>query len=67
MHFKEHSNLAGAHAFLSPSSYHWINYTTEKLVPRGHTAQASILVVEHHRFADDFFALLSEDPGLWCF
>jgi hypothetical protein len=56
MHFKEHSNLAGAHAFLSPSSYHWINYTTEKLTHRWHTAQASILGVEHHRFADEAIA-----------
>jgi len=31
MNFNEHSNLEGRHAFLSPSSYHWINYDDEKL------------------------------------
>ena len=31
MHFKKHSELDGKHAFLSPSKYHWINYTPEKL------------------------------------
>lgn len=31
MKFNSHSYLTGAHAFLSPSKYHWINYTEEKL------------------------------------
>lgn len=31
MNFNRHSNLEGAHAFLSPSKYHWINYDDEKL------------------------------------
>lgn len=51
MNFREHSNLAGAHAFLSPSSYHWINYTSDKLSHRWHTSQAAILGVEQHRYA----------------
>lgn len=51
MNFNQHSNLAGAHAFLSPSSYHWINYTDEKLAHRFATSQAAILGVEQHRFA----------------
>lgn len=28
--FNRHSDLAGRHAFLSASKYHWINYTDEK-------------------------------------
>ena len=32
MHFKTHSELEGLHSFLSPSNYHWLNYTPEKLV-----------------------------------
>lgn len=31
MLFNKHSDLAGAHAFLSASKYHWINYDEEKL------------------------------------
>lgn len=32
MHFNDHSNLAGSHAFMSASNYHWINYDVEKLL-----------------------------------
>ena len=31
MIFNRHSNLEGAHAFLSPSKYSWLNYDEEKL------------------------------------
>lgn len=31
MNFNTHYNLKDAHSFLSPSSYHWLNYTVEKL------------------------------------
>ena len=31
MLFNQHSELAGKHAFLSASKYHWIRYTDEKL------------------------------------
>lgn len=31
MKFNKHSYLTGEHAFLSPSKYHWINYSEEKL------------------------------------
>lgn len=31
MSWKKYSNLEGKHAFLSPSSYHWINYDIQKL------------------------------------
>lgn len=31
MNFNKHSNLAGQHAFLGASKYHWINYDPEKL------------------------------------
>lgn len=31
MIFNKHFELAGRHAFLSPSKYHWINYDNEKL------------------------------------
>ena len=31
MIFNDHSRLEGKHAFLSPSGYHWLNYSDEKL------------------------------------
>lgn len=31
MKFNNHFDLAGQHAFLSASKYHWINYTDEKI------------------------------------
>lgn len=34
MRFNQHSNLAGSHALLSPSSYHWVNYDEHKLDAR---------------------------------
>ena len=51
MRFRGHSQLEGAHAFLSPSSYHWINYTIERLRSRWVTALASAVGVEHHAYA----------------
>lgn len=51
MRFKKHSHLEGAHAFLSPSSYHWINYDEEKLAFRWKTIQAAMRGVEDHRYA----------------
>lgn len=32
MNFNKHFDLADKHSFLSPSSYHWLNYTPDKLV-----------------------------------
>lgn len=34
MNFNTHSAIEGKHAFLSPSSYHWINYDEQKLDAR---------------------------------
>jgi len=31
MNFNSHSDFKDKHAFLSPSNYHWLNYTPEKL------------------------------------
>lgn len=31
MRFNNHSKLAGSHAMLSPSSYHWVNYDEQKI------------------------------------
>lgn len=51
MRFRQHLQLEGAHAFLSPSTYHWINYTIERLRSRWFTALASAAGVEQHAYA----------------
>jgi hypothetical protein len=51
LRWNKHSHLEGAHAFLSPSSYHWINYDEEKLAFRWKTIQAAMRGVEDHRYA----------------
>src|SRR3954465_13874298 len=51
LRWKKHSHLEGQHAFLSPSSYHWINYDEEKLRFRYKTLKAALEGVEQHRYA----------------
>lgn len=57
MEFKKHSELVGAHAFLSASKYHWINYTDEKLDHTYRTAMAAARGTELHKFASDAIRL----------
>lgn len=57
MIFNKHSRLEGAHAFLSPSSYHWVNYDSEKLSERFLTAMAAKRGTELHEFAHDAIRL----------
>jgi hypothetical protein len=51
LRFRKHSHLEGQHAFLSPSSYHWINYDEEKLKFRYKTLRAALEGIEQHRYA----------------
>jgi hypothetical protein len=51
MIFNAHSDLEGKHAFLSPSSYHWINYSDQKLEARFIAAMAAKRGTELHEFA----------------
>jgi hypothetical protein len=57
MHFNEHSDLAGQHAFLSASKYHWINYDPEKLAEVWVNAQAARRGIELHAFAHEAIRL----------
>lgn len=57
MNFNDHSDLAGKHAFLSPSSYHWINYTDQKLEARFSASLASRLGTDLHNFASEAIRL----------
>lgn len=51
MIFNEHSGLKGMHAFLSPSKYHWVNYSPAKLDEVFSNSQAAAKGVELHTFA----------------
>jgi len=57
MNFNTHSRLEGRHAFLSPSNYHWINYSEERLTQRYTTARAAQKGTELHLFAHEAIRL----------
>ena len=51
MNFNEHSKLRNTHSFLSPSSYHWLNYSEDKLIERYEKILAVKKGTEYHEFA----------------
>ena len=51
MNFNEHSKLKGCHAFLSASSYYWLNYSDEKLMVIYSNLLAKQRGTELHDFA----------------
>lgn len=57
MNFNTHSTLVGRHAFLSPSSYHWVNYTEQKLDARWISAVAARRGVALHEYAAEAIRL----------
>lgn len=57
MIFNEHGDLAGQHAFLSASNYHWTNYDSDKLTEVYWNKQAARRGVELHDFASNAIRL----------
>lgn len=57
MLFNQHSGLAGKHAFLSPSSYHWLNYDDQKLEARFHTVMSARRGSDIHDLAHEAIRL----------
>lgn len=57
MIFNRHSRLEGKHAFLSPSNYHWLNYSEERLAERYVTARKAQRGTELHIFAHEAIRL----------
>jgi hypothetical protein len=57
MIFNAHSDLYGHHAFLSPSNYHWINYTDQKLEARFIAATAARRGSDLHDLAHEAIRL----------
>lgn len=63
MHFNAHSKLAGQHAFLGASKYHWINYDEDKLSRTYLRALAAQRGTELHAFASEAIRLGIKLPG----
>ena len=57
MRFNQHSELAGRHAFLSPSNYHWLNYDEQKLEARYYSASAARRGTDLHNLAHEAIRL----------
>lgn len=57
MIFNTHSGLAGRHAFLSPSNYHWLNYDETKLEARFVAAMAAQRGTDLHKLAHEAIRL----------
>ena len=57
MRFNKHFDLAGRHAFLAPSKYHWINYDEDKLDAVFINHEAARRGDELHQLAHDLIRL----------
>lgn len=57
MDFNSHSGISDKHAFLSPSSPHWLNYDEQKLEARYYSHSASARGTALHRLAQDSIKL----------
>ena len=62
MQWNDHWGLKDRHAFLSPSQYHWINYTPEKLEERYFNELAKKRGIELHEFASQAIKLNRKLP-----
>lgn len=62
MQWNTHSELDGLHAFLSPSKYHWINYTKDKLETVYAHHLATQRGTELHEFAEQAIKLKRHQP-----
>lgn len=57
MIFNSHLGLVGKHAFLSPSTYSWLNYDEQKLEARFHAAMAARRGSDIHALAHEAIRL----------
>ena len=62
MHFNNHSNLEGCHAFLGASKYHWINYDEDKVAESYNKYLATLKGTELHEFAAHCIKLKQKLP-----
>lgn len=62
--FNSHSQIEGAHAFLSPSKHHWLNYNEDKLDQAYYAALAAQRGTEMHVLAHDLIRLGVKLPDI---
>lgn len=62
MIFNDHRELEGMHAFLSPSTFSWVNYTDEKLEYRYRTHKEAARGTRLHEFAKEAILLGQKLP-----
>lgn len=62
MNFNNHAKLAGQHAILGASKYHWINYSDDKLTEIFRNMQATARGTELHDFAERCISLGQKLP-----
>ena len=62
MNWNDHSRLAGQHAFLGASKYHWLNYDTQRLVDAYMNYQAKERGTRLHAFAAECIDLKQKLP-----
>lgn len=62
MDFNNHWKLEGQHSFLSPSNYHWVNYTSEKLEERYFNSEATKKGTALHDYAKKAILLERKQP-----
>jgi len=62
MHWNSHSEIEGLHAFLSPSKYHWLNYSEDKLRDTYSRQQATIRGTQLHEYAATAIRLKRRQP-----
>lgn len=62
MNWKNYSYLSNTHAFLSPSRYHWINYSDDKLLERYINHKRVELGTRLHALAAELISLARRQP-----
>ncbi len=63
MNYNKHYELEGQHAFLSPSQYHWLNYSEDKLIDRYYNVMiASQLGTRIHAWASEAIKMGFKQP-----
>lgn len=62
MKWNKHSELEGQHAFLGASSYHWINYSDDKIATAYKNRMATLRGTELHDFASRCIKLKQNLP-----
>lgn len=63
MQFRYHPEVEDKHAFLSPSKYHWVNYSDEKLLESLDKAMTAALGTRLHKLAHELIQLGQKLPN----